>query len=41
LKAVIVPAEAPDIEGFCDTDGKLLPKEDSLEYQSSFEGLCL
>ena len=39
LKAVLVPAETPEIEGFCDTEGKLLPDEDSLEYQSAIEGI--
>ena len=39
LKAVIVPKEDPDIEGFCDLDGRLLPEEDSLEFQSALEGL--
>jgi uncharacterized protein YqhQ len=38
LKAVLVPQETPEIEGFCDTEGRLLPEEDSLEYQSAFEG---
>jgi len=39
LNAVLAPADAPDIEGFCDTDGRLVPEEDSLEYQSALEGL--
>ena len=38
MKAVIVPAETPTIEGFCDNDGKLLPSEDSLAFQSALEG---
>jgi len=38
LKAVIVPGETPEIEGFCDTDGMLLPAEDSLIFQSALEG---
>ena len=38
LKAVLVPKEDPDIEGFCDLDGRLLPDEDSLEFQSALEG---
>jgi uncharacterized protein YqhQ len=38
LKAVDVPAGTPAIEGFCGLDGKLLPDEDSLEYQSALEG---
>ena len=38
LKAVTVPKENPDIEGFCDLDGRLLPDEDSLEFQSALEG---
>ena len=38
LKAVIIPKDMPDIEGFCDLDGRLLPDEDSLEYQSALEG---
>jgi uncharacterized protein YqhQ len=29
LKAVIVPAETPVIEGFCDNDGQLRPEEDT------------
>jgi uncharacterized protein YqhQ len=29
LKAVIVPADTPVIEGFCDIEGQLLPEEDS------------
>jgi len=39
LKAVLVSPDMPDIEGFCDTDGKLIPAEDSIEYQSALEGL--
>jgi len=39
LGAVIVPPETPEIEGYCDLDGKLLPDENSLEYESAFEGL--
>ncbi|MCL2111012.1 MAG: DUF1385 domain-containing protein [Clostridiales bacterium] len=38
LKAVLAPSDASDIEGFCDTDGRLLPDENSLEYQSALEG---
>ena len=38
MKAVLVPADEPDIEGFCDLDGRLLPTEDSLEFQSALEG---
>ena len=38
LKAVIVPKDDPEIEGFCDLDGKLLPDENSLEFQSALEG---
>jgi len=38
IKAVLVPAETPAVEGFCDTDGRLIPNEDSLEYQSALEG---
>ena len=39
IKAVLMPAETPDIEGFCDLDGNLLPEEDSFEFQSALEGL--
>jgi uncharacterized protein YqhQ len=39
LKAVIVPSDTPAIEGFCDLEGRLLPDEDSLEFQSALEGL--
>jgi len=39
LSAVIVPAETPEIEGYCDTSGQLIPDENSLEYQSAQEGL--
>jgi len=38
MKAVLVPEETPTIEGFCDNDGKLLPDEESLEFQSALEG---
>ena len=38
LKAVIVPPETPEIEGFCDSEGRLIPDEDSLEWQSALEG---
>ena len=38
LKAVLVAKEEPDIEGFCGLDGKLLPDEESLEFQSALEG---
>jgi uncharacterized protein YqhQ len=39
LYAVSVPKEAPDIEGYCDAEGRLFPDEDSLEFQSAMEGL--
>jgi len=39
LSAVIVPPEAPDIEGYCDLSGKLVPDENSLEFESELEGL--
>ena len=39
LKAVNVPADEPVIEGFCDLNGRLLPEEDSLEFQSALEGI--
>jgi len=38
LSAVLVPAEDPDIEGYCDLSGKLLPDENSLEFESALEG---
>ncbi|MDR3364658.1 MAG: DUF1385 domain-containing protein [Clostridiales Family XIII bacterium] len=38
LKAVLVPKETPVIEGFCGSDGRLLPEEESLEFQSALEG---
>jgi len=39
LNAVLVPAETPVIDGYCDLEGRLLPEEDSLEYESAVEGL--
>ena len=38
LSAVIVPKEDPVIEGYCDTEGRLLPDENSLEFESELEG---
>ena len=38
LKAVVVPAETPVIEGFCDNDGELLDEEDEQEFESAQEG---
>ena len=38
MNAVLVPKDEPDIEGFCGADGRLLPAEDSLEFQSALEG---
>ena len=38
LSAVMVPAETPEIDGYCDTEGRLIPKEDSLEFESELEG---
>jgi len=38
LHAVLVSPDAPDIEGYCDLDGKLLPDENSLEFESALEG---
>ena len=39
LNAVLVPPETPVIEGYCDMEGRLLPDEKSLEYESAVEGL--
>jgi len=38
LSAVLVPPETPPIEGYCDADGRLIPDEDSLEFESALEG---
>jgi len=38
LSAVMVPAETPEIEGYCDLAGNLLPDENSLEFESGLEG---
>jgi len=39
LSAVNVPADTPEIEGYCDLAGRLLPDENSLEFESELEGL--
>jgi len=39
LNAVLVSPETPVIEGYCDMEGRLLPDEKSLEYESAVEGL--
>ena len=39
LSAVLAPKNAPDIEGYCDAEGRLLPAENSPEFESAFEGL--
>ena len=41
LNAVLVSPEAPVIEGYCDMEGRLLPDENSIEYESAVEGLCV
>jgi len=38
LSAVSVPPETPEIEGYCDLEGRLIPDEDSLEFESGLEG---
>ena len=38
LSAVAVPKETPEIEGYCDLEGRLLPDENSLEFESGLEG---
>ena len=38
LSAVTVPPETPEIEGYCDLEGRLVPDENSLEFESGLEG---
>ena len=38
LNAVLAPPETPEIEGYCDLAGRLLPDENSLEFESALEG---
>ena len=38
LNAVLVPADTPEIEGFCTNDGRLLPPENSFWADSVLEG---
>ena len=38
LKAVVVPADTPEIEGYCNTEGELLYSENSIEFQNALEG---
>lgn len=38
LHAVLVPADTPVIEGFCDKEGRLLPKENTFWADSVLEG---
>jgi uncharacterized protein YqhQ len=38
LRAVLVPAETPEIEGYCTDDGKLLPEENTAWADSVLEG---
>ena len=38
MNAVLAPPDSPDIEGYCDLDGRLLPDENPLEYESALEG---
>ena len=41
LSAVLMPQEEPEIEGYCDLYGRLLPDENSIEYESAIEGQCV
>jgi uncharacterized protein YqhQ len=38
LNAVMVPADTPEIEGYCTNDGRLIPEENTFWADSELEG---